>query len=115
MPSENDLKASEIEQLKALGYGVSSEIGGTILAAGPGPDPREMIPLLSRVDLIVQSPKRADAIRELEALAEEHPDFAPIYLVLNGLYKRENRPDEARLALGRLRAIVRSRSASTSD
>jgi hypothetical protein len=66
-----------------------------------------LLAIYSRLDLIVQSPERADAIRELESLAGEHPDFAPVYLVLNSLYKWENRPEEARWALDRLRAILR--------
>jgi hypothetical protein len=105
-PSMNDLSAFEIERLDALGYRVGSETGVTILADGPGPEPRELLPILSRLDLIVQLPERADAIRKLEALAGEHPDFAPVYVVLNRLYTRENRPEEARWALGRLRVIL---------
>jgi hypothetical protein len=106
-PSTSDLSAIEIQQLEALGYWIGSETSESIFADGPGPEPRDLLPLLSQVDLIVQLPDRADAIRKLEKMAGEHPDFAPVFVVLRGLYTRENRTEEANWALGELRAIMR--------
>jgi arylsulfatase A-like enzyme len=108
VPSDNDLDWREIEQLKALGYVVGGEAGKWISASGPGPDPREMIPLLTRVAPIANAPDRADAIRKLEVLASEHSDFAPIHLFLSILYELEYQSEKASRARARLRAIIRS-------
>ncbi len=116
------LEAGDVERLAALGYVVT---GGHVVDAGAqGPDPKEMLPLLVRLQTLVSdfggyqgwpawkrflmvvtgnSPARSrpELIRELEKMAADHPDFAPAYHFLAVFYRLEHRPEDAARALER--------------
>ena len=50
----------------------------------------------------------AASIRELEELASDHPDFAPLHGFLASLYRQENRLDDAERAREQLERAIRS-------
>jgi arylsulfatase A-like enzyme len=125
-PLGEELETEEVKRLQALGY--VAEAGRTVDAAGPGPDPRDWAELMAKVNLIVHAPELAErlpdwvrlaarirgmalpeddagTIRALEAITESHPDFAPAYYYLKGLYEREGRLDAAAEAADRLEAL----------
>ena len=96
-----------------------------------GPDPQRMLPLMIQVQLLLNSPRElerlprwkrllasqstnplpstpAALIRELEQLASDHPDFAPVHGFLASLYRQENRVDEAERASANLERAIGS-------
>ena len=98
-----------------------------------GPDPKHELPLLLEIfDLIGKvhtGPPQpawreflaelwgerlttATAIVALEAMAAEHPDFAPVYRYLGFLYKMDNRPVQAARVRNILEAKVRGSRAT---
>jgi hypothetical protein len=130
-PSSVSLDRADIERLQALGDLTTGE--EVFPQAGPSPDPKDMLPLLTRLQLLLSSPRRlerlplwmrvlawasgdsrasspAALIRELERLAADHPDFSPVQWYLAELYRRENRPEEARQASERLKRLIESAS-----
>ena len=113
-------------RLDALGYVRSATVGEP--TADLGVDPARWMPLLSHVDTLaklsgvkIHMATRLSALREgiwlpaegkdviglIEEIAIEHPDFAPAYLYLEELYRRQGREAEARTAAKRFRALVR--------
>ena len=116
------LETSDVERLAALGYVVTG--GHAIDAEEQGSDPKEMLPLMTRLQTMVSdfgsyqrwpawkrflaavtwsSPPRSrpELIRELEKVAAEHPDFAPVYQYLAVFYRLEQRPEDAARVLER--------------
>lgn len=121
------LSPEDVARLEALGYAVTP--GGADTQAATGPDPHEMLPLMERLlnltalseddarrstggRLLARATGRRvlaepnDLIEELEALAEEHPDFAPTWRYLAFYYQQEGRPDEAERARERFDDLV---------
>ena len=116
------LETGDVERLAALGYLVTE--GHAVDAEEQGPDPKEMLPLMTRLQTMVSdfgsyqhwpawkrflaavtwsSPPRSrpELIRELEKVAAEHPDFAPVYQYLAVFYRQEQRPEDAARVLER--------------
>ncbi|MCH7598570.1 MAG: sulfatase-like hydrolase/transferase [Myxococcales bacterium] len=114
VPTMTDLDEADVARLEALGYVVTA--GQAFESGQYGPDPKLVLPLyLEILDLIgkvhtgnspipiwnkfmgrmrghIKTPGEAIAI--LEAMADTHPDFAPVYRFLGFLYKMEKRPDD---------------------
>lgn len=127
--SRSSLAAEDVARLQALGYLVASD--DVVPQGEGGPDPHRMLPLMIRIQLLLNSQRElerlpawkrllgalsanplpstpAALIRELEKLASEHPDFAPVHGFLASLYRRENRQDEAERASEHLERAIRS-------
>jgi arylsulfatase A-like enzyme len=117
------LERGDVERLAALGYVVTG--GHAVDAEEQGPDPKEMLPLMVRLQSLVgdfggyqhwpawkrflvtvtgSSPARSrpELIQQLEKIAADHPDFAPVYQFLAGFYEQEHRPEDAARAVERL-------------
>ncbi len=128
--SKVELDAEELAQLQALGYLVGGPTQERVDTGGA--DPKEMLPLLDRlndlldsqdlpeppgllarvVDTLLGRPtiaSRADLIGEIEAMLEEHPDFSPAWRFLVPLYEKEGRLDEAFAAQERWHAASAAR------
>jgi arylsulfatase A-like enzyme len=126
--SNVELGANEIARLEAIGY----ITGGGVEATGGsrGPDPKVMLPVFIEMQRLVaqyeidptlpvtkrillrlqgRTPidSRAELIQRLEALASNHPDFAPIYQKLAIYYGEEHKPAEAADAMQRFDAAMR--------
>jgi len=124
------LAAEDFDLLSAIGYvvgGVPSEG-----LAHEGIDPREMLPILNRLYRLQARYKeggapflhhltalltgqtwmttRAEFIDELEALATDHPDFAPVYALLAAQYRLEGSNDESSRAARRFAEAVSGRA-----
>jgi arylsulfatase A-like enzyme len=121
------LESGDVERLAALGYVVTG--GGAVDAEEQGPDPKEMLPLMVRLQSLVSdlvryqglpawkrflvavtrsssARSRPELIRELEKVAADHPDFAPVYQFLAVFYRLEQRPEDAARVLER-QALLR--------
>ena len=122
------LDEADISQLAALGYVVTE--GTRAIPEGLGPDPYELIPLMTRLLWLVSdgdayrrlqgwrrlmafltgnAPPNSEAelIREFEKLAAEHPDFAPVYQYLARAYRLTGRDADAERAHERLQDLIR--------
>ena len=129
--SNVELDAEDVQRLESLGYLVTA--GGAKRPDRSGADPKQVLPILNRLlDLVTQfdtdatmagwqrlaaratgrtvMESRADLIRELEILAEEHPDFAPTYRYLAFYYHADGRVQDAERAKQTLAALVGSPS-----
>jgi arylsulfatase A-like enzyme len=116
------LESDDVERLAALGYVVTGGHAGD--AEEQGPDPKQMLPLMTRLQQLVTDfgnfPKmpawqrylaivtrsappltRPELILELEKVAAENPDFAPVYQYLAIFYRQEQRPGDAARVLER--------------
>lgn len=123
-----DLTTDELERLERLGYLVAGSPAGS--AAGRGPDPRQMLPGMIRIQELLSDFQRDrelpawrrlvarfggrsplasadDLIRELEHLVAERPDFAPAHAYLAKLYAAQSRFDEAARAAQRRDVLAR--------
>lgn len=126
--SSVELAAEDIARLEALGY----VAGGGVAAANgaPGADPMAMLPALGEMQRLLSDydshprlpgwsrlvlrlggktliDSRAELIRQLERLASNHPDFAPVYQNLARFYEEEQRPADAERATQRFDALTR--------
>lgn len=85
-----NLGTAERDKLAALGY-ISS--GLTAIPKGAElPDPKSVMPIVNRLERILAIPvdgTRAEAIRKLEELRDDHPDFYAVYKHLAILYFEE--------------------------
>jgi hypothetical protein len=122
------LETGDVERLAALGYVVMG--GRAVDAEEQGPDPKEMLPLLVRLQSLLSdfqsyqrwpawkrflvsvtgsSPasSRPELVREFEKVAAEHPDFAPVYQFLAAFYRLEQRPEDAARAIDRQNLLRR--------
>jgi arylsulfatase A-like enzyme len=116
------LDADDVERLAALGYVVTG--GQAVDAEEQGPDPKQMLPLMTRLQQLVSDyalfqrlpawkrylavvtrsappPTRPDLILELEKVAAENPDFAPVYQYLAIFYRQEQREADVARVLAR--------------
>ncbi len=131
VPTTTDLDPRDVARLEALGYVIT--VGLEFEPGTNGPDPKHELPLLLEIfDLIGKvhtGPPQpawreflaelwgerlttATAIVALEAMAAEHPDFAPVYRYLGFLYKMDNRPVQAVRVRNILEAKVRGSRAT---
>ena len=126
--SSVELGAEDIARLEAIGY----VAGGGVAAVdgAPGADPKAMLPALGEMQRLLanydSSPRlpgwrrfaarlqgntlidsRAELIRQLEQLASDHPDFAPVHQHLARFYEEEQRPADAAAATQRFDAMTR--------
>jgi hypothetical protein len=127
-PPASALDPGDVARLQALGYaaaGLPETRDGL-----EGPDPKAMLPMMNRVLSLLgaleegrdrswilrwlvrlrgsPSPRNVEElIHELEALAAEQPDFAPVHHHLANFYAMEGRHDEAREAEKRLGDLLR--------
>ena len=131
VPDTGGLDAAATQQLAALGYIVTG--ARTMPAGGPGPDPRDMMAAMSRLQLAVWGPENADAIptwarlvarmqgiamprtgeeaiAALEAMAERDPGFAATLHFLAIYYDRAGRAEDAARTLERLETLKRAAS-----
>jgi len=131
VPSTGILDDAAMQQLAALGYIVTG--AREMPAGGPGPDPRDMMDAMRRLQLAVWGPENADliptwarllarmqgiamprtdeeAIVALEAMAERDPGFAPTFHFLAAYYERAGRAEDAARTLERLEAVKRAAS-----
>ena len=127
-PPTMELSENDVDRLAALGYVVTA--GGVDHPPVEGPDPNEMLPLMFRISSLISKldmdpqrsipgrlletisghpliDNRADLIDELEQLASEHPDFAPVYRYLAIFYEDDGQPDEAARARSRMDDAIR--------
>jgi choline-sulfatase len=127
-PPAFELSPGDVERLQALGYAA----GGLPEARDglQGPDPQAMLPTMNRLLSLMgaleagegrsralrwlaslrgsPSPRTvAELIQELEALAVEQPDFAPVHHYLAKFYGQEGRHDAARDAKKRFEDAIR--------
>ncbi|MBU0640214.1 MAG: sulfatase-like hydrolase/transferase [Planctomycetes bacterium] len=90
-------------KLEALGYLRASV--GDAPAVAARPDPREMLPLLDRVQEAVQRYQpyghMAQSIALLEGMAREHPNFEPTFWYLGTSYRQKGYLAEAERAFRR--------------
>lgn len=116
------LEPGDVERLAALGYVVAR--GHSVDTEEQGADPKQMLPLMTQLQTMVSdfgsyqrwpawkrflatvtgsAPPRSrpELIRELEKVAAEHPDFAPVYQYLAVFYRQEQRPEDAARVLER--------------
>lgn len=116
------LEEADADRLAALGYVVAQ--GHAPDDEEQGPDPKQMLPLMTRLQLMVgdygqyrnlpawkqilasvtrSAPPRdpREMIRELEEIAAENPDFTPVYQYLAVFYRRDQRFEDAARALER--------------
>lgn len=119
----------EQTKLEALGYVAPK--AEAVRAGGPGPDPREGLALLEQVQGIVNMhalplpwwawlvpgsrklPRgQAAAARALEAIAAEHPDFAPVHYYLSRFYEKARRPEDARRSAATLQRLLEAPAAA---
>jgi arylsulfatase A-like enzyme len=120
-----ELAAEDIRRLEALGYAVGD--GTPSSSEGGGADPKRMLPLIRELDsltLAYEHPAlspfskllwrlagmpviegRSELVRELERLASDHPDFAPVYQYLETFYREEDRLEDAASAKQRWMAL----------
>jgi arylsulfatase A-like enzyme len=131
VPVTDVVDDSATQQLAALGYIVTG--ARAMPASGPGPDPRDMMPAMRRVQLAVWGPKTAnafptwvrflaqtqgiaiprtdeEAIAALEAMAERDPSFAPTFHFLAAYYTDAGRAEDAARTLERLETVKRAAS-----
>ena len=131
VPVTGGLDAVATQQLAALGYIVTG--ARTMPAGGPGPDPRDMMATMSRLQLAVFGAQNADAfptwarlvarmqgiamprtdeeaIAALEAMAERDPGFAPTLHFLAVYYDRVGRAEDAARTFERLEVLKRAAS-----
>jgi len=98
------LSAEELAKLQALGY----TGGAPSPAATSPPHPRDMMKLMSRVQFAAAAGNdgnRAEAIKQLEQITRDHPDFAPPYEYLADHYRHEQNFDGAKATLRRYISI----------
>jgi len=126
-PPAFELNPGDVERLQALGYAA----GGLPEARDglEGPDPKAMLPTMNRLLSLMgaleegtgrsrtlrwlaslrgsPSPRTvAELIHELEVLAAEQPDFAPVHHYLAKFYELEGRHDAARDAEKRFEDVI---------
>jgi arylsulfatase A-like enzyme len=122
------LGASDVQRLAALGYIMSDGVAPTGGAAA-GADPRVMLPVYVEMQRLVYGynklhrlpswsrrilsllgvkviEDRAEMVLELERLASEHPDFAPVYQRLSVYYDQAQRPMDASRARQRFNELT---------
>ncbi|MCH7799706.1 MAG: sulfatase-like hydrolase/transferase [Planctomycetes bacterium] len=90
------LGAEDLAKLQALGY--LSTISGTVDPDAARPHPRDMMPLLMRLQRAEGFEKTHgldEMIRKLEALADDRPEFATVFCTLGDAYRRYGQPDLA--------------------
>lgn len=127
LPSSVDLGAADWMRLQALGY-VSGD-GVARSDDSSGADPNTMMPTMIEMQELIndyqQQPglsdwtrlsylvsgktlidSRAELIDQLERLAAEHPDFAPVYPYLATYYDEEKRPADAESARQKFESIT---------
>ena len=98
------LNAEELAKLRALGYVGHSAADRYEVNARP--DPKEMVPLLTRIEMAghMMAIGRADfaaTVAAVEDVIRERPDFLTAYRDLAELYRRRGRLAEAEAALQR--------------
>jgi tetratricopeptide (TPR) repeat protein len=95
------LTEDELAALKAIGY--TAGAAEDLPDAGDWPDPKEVMPIMHRVDEAVFGyAPRGDmdkAIALLEELTESHPDFLPTFQYLGLLYRENGFLDKAERTL----------------
>lgn len=124
-----DLEDEDVRALHALGYLVDAGAPDRLPLRRGGPNPRAMLPLLNRV-LVTDSnflkhdsfswlerfvmtgyaavPRTQDElILAFEEIADDHPDFAPVFTRLAVYYEQAHRPEDARRAKRRLEELKR--------
>ncbi len=85
----HQLSTDDLQKLQALGYLGG---GGELPEPAARPHPRDMMPVLARMlqALALEKKQGIDAvIDELEATAEEHPEFAALYRYLGDAYRKK--------------------------
>ena len=131
---EADIDPAEAARLEALGYVMPTV--RQIDRKQSGPDPKEMLPLMTEVGRIVasvgadeseplwknwlgrilgQRRSLGQAIGELEEIAARHPGFAPVHQYLGLLYKRDGREDDYQRARARLKEAIASPGRRTAE
>lgn len=123
-----ELDPEALARLAALGY-VSAQRVAVPGARREAPDPKQMLPQLTRmlglvaglergddvpgwVEWILQlsgraPPRDKDALlAALEKIALESPNFSPVHMELSSLYEKSGRPREARAARRRLESLL---------
>ncbi|MBW2269255.1 MAG: sulfatase [Deltaproteobacteria bacterium] len=130
-PAPGVLADDTIQRLAALGYVVTE--GLAFEAGGPGPDPRDLVDDVSKLQITVNARLQADRIswllrafawlndvplprtaeettEVLEAMVERRPDFAPAWYYLGDYYKQAGRNEDFARAHERLEALRRARA-----
>ena len=87
----------ELAKLQGLGYVITSS--GELPPAGRRPDPKEMLPILDKVERVVfgylPHGEVEVACKELEELAQAHPDFLAVFRYLGFLYRNNGQLAQA--------------------
>ena len=122
-----ELDAADISRLRALGYAAGDGVAAVEVAVGP--DPKAMVAVMVRMQQLLnvyqRAPKqsvwirvlqpilggmvvdgRDDLIRQLEQLASDHPDFAPVHEILAEFYDEDLRSDDAMRARASFYALT---------
>ncbi len=91
----HQLSDEDLRKLQSLGYLTSTN---SLPDSSQRPHPRDMMPLLSRMleAVAVAKTQGADeSINQLEAIADAHPDFAPVWRQLGDSYRKKGDLDRA--------------------
>jgi arylsulfatase A-like enzyme len=127
------LDRTETARLEALGYVVADE--AFLDAGGAGADPRDWAELVSEVQRIALTQSkvgfwrrvmgrisghplpsdREDAMRMLEAIAAENPDFTPVYFYLRRFYREQHRHEDVARVTERIEALKKGASGAGSS
>lgn len=117
--SRMDLDAEDVRRLEALGYAVGGDVSPDTEMNRL--DPKDMISVMSQMQALLSAydnhaemtnlaklmnlvrgrpvvASRPELVRELEQLASDHPDFAPVHQYLGAFYQEEERPEDAERA-----------------
>ena len=123
-----ELDPEALARLAALGY-VSTRRGTVPGVRREGPDPKQMLPQLTRMLGLVAGSERGDDVPEwvewllqlsgrapprdegellaaLEKIARESPDFSPVHMELSSLYEKVGRLREAQASRRRLESLL---------
>jgi len=134
----SSLKRDEIDQLQALGYVVADRATAqsvSLDADGPGADPRDWTELLSHVQNIAMTKSdvgflrhtlgrisgrpvpanRDDAVRLLESIADEVPDFTPALLYLREFYREQQRNTDVERLTERIKKLKSTNSGGSNS